>query len=204
MHPTRLPTVSVVDGMPQILSYRWPESPKQVTRVERLLAEMAAGNLRAADANSVALLVLSNPRRDPMLGVVAAYLYFSGGNWDGIRRLAHAYSAASEPVPWDVAFLAYASYRRSRTGQVLITTPAVRAQHARTHEQAEHPELVAATKRIEGVVAGLCPALRQGWRLLATESPLVRPELFIARDHLTDSFITSLDAEGARLVASPH
>ena len=74
-------------------------------RSEKIIAAFRAGRLRGDDALDVAALIRTDKHVDPVLGVVAAYLYDSVGDRDSIRRIAFFFTV-NQPIPFDVALLA--------------------------------------------------------------------------------------------------
>jgi hypothetical protein len=146
---------------------------------------------------------------NPLLGVIAAYLFDAAGDRDGIRRLASLYPEDGQPVPFDVALLAGVPGRRGRDGVVRIDLPAVPARAPRTDEEASsfvdvrRFGLFDARRAVrDAVVAGGFPWLRQGWSLLDLAALPVHPEVVALAGHLRPSLFTALGRDGGRRLAA--
>ena len=57
---------------------------------------------------------------NPLLGVIAAWLYDAAGDRDSVRRLTMLYAEHRQPVPFDIALLAGVPGRRGRDGLIRI------------------------------------------------------------------------------------
>lgn len=168
---------------------------------EDIISRLRAGALTGDEALSVATRIRGNKHTDPMLGVVAAYLYDAAGDRDNIRRIAWFYAMKREPIPFDVALLADLKGRRHR-GQLRVTVPAVAERAAQTAVEAEQQDYFCATTEVADVlVAGGFPWLRQGWALLDTVRLPVCPDIIpLAKSTLPLPF-TTLNAEAGRVLA---
>lgn len=134
---------------------------------ERVIGRVWAGELGSDEALSIAIGLRRFKHVNPMLGVVAAYLYDASGDRDSIRRLAWYYTQFYQPIPFDIALLAGLRLRRDAGGRLLASLPAVASRAPRTEDEARHPELLGSTTPVEDAsVAGGFPWLRQGWSLL--------------------------------------
>ena len=138
---------------------------------------------------------------DPVLGVIAAYLYDSIGDVDSIRRMAYFYIRSGQSIPYDVALLA--QLEGSRSGRFFwAKVPPVAAQEPRSEAEGRYAWTHEGTNVVEGPVAGVWPWMRQGWAFL--EEPrdegtsLVMAGLSDLIGMLTPARFTTLAADGGR------
>lgn len=172
---------------------------------EDVITRMRAGTLTAEEALSVAAKIRGDKHVNPMLGVIAAYLYDAIGDRDSIRRIAWFYAREPEPqfIPFDVALLADLKGKRGKDGRLRVRVPAVSQRAPRTPDEAEHPDYFCATTEIDNsVVAGGFPWLRQGWSLLDVVSLPVHPELVHLASSLLPFPFTTLEADAGRVLAA--
>ncbi len=168
---------------------------------EQAIAFRAAGTLTAAQLSELIIKFRARKHRDPVLGVLAAYLHDRAGDLDNVIRTAYYFVQFGQPIPFDIALLARLPARRRPDGQIEVTVPAVEAAPASRKGKAALPNyLRAATPAVTGLVAGAFPWLREGWSLLdgADDSGLYPPELPALARALTPALFTTLSAEGGR------
>ncbi|VWX54515.1 caspase family protein [Novosphingobium sp. 9U] len=135
---------------------------------------------------------------DPMLGVLAAYVFYGAGQQEMVRRLAHVYAARLAPLPFDIALLCHAQATCGSDGTLMAQVSAVPARKPRSREQRLMAGLFAAAPQTELPVAGRVPLLRQGWFLLDRACPaLVHPDLAALAPRLRPAPLTTLDPAGA-------
>lgn len=140
-------------------------------RSETLIASGAFAEATADDAlDWVAGLRGAEPF-DPMLGVLAAYLFHRSGQTCSVRRLAPLYAAQSLPLPFDIALLAGAPVVPADDGTMLCKLPAVSKRPPRTPEQKMLVAELGACAELDIPVAGAFPLMRQGWFLLGAARP---------------------------------
>ncbi len=182
------------------LVYRSSDNPNSVNRMaENALAEMENGTLRMDALVDFATGLRQGKHRDPMLGVISAYLYDSIGDLGNIRRMAYYYLQNSQPIPYDIALLAQ-SPGEIRNGRLWTRIPAVAAQKPRTAAEKKfswtHEELIAS----DGEVAGFWPWMRQGWTYLLdpmeVELGLIQPQMADVFHHLRPGRFVMLDPAG--------
>jgi hypothetical protein len=165
----------------------------------RAIAGLQSRSLSPGSADALATELRYGKHQNPMLGAIAAYLYDYVGDRDSIRRMAWYYASHGEPIPYDVALLGLIETRRRADGRLIARIPAV--PERRPQRDRQEPEFVTrATPARQGVVAGLCPWLRQGWDFVAVPEPVERPmtdRLQAALPHLLNSSFTALSREGA-------
>jgi hypothetical protein len=165
---------------------------------EDVIAKLRAGALTGDEAVSVAARIRFDKHVDPMLGVVAAYLYDAVGDRDSIRRLAWFYAKEREPIPFDVALLADLQGRRDH-GRLRVVVPPVESRPPRTLDEEHHPEYFCATIEIrDAPVAGGFPWLRQGWALLGAVRLPVSPAIVDIAPTLLPLPFTTLKSEGGQ------
>jgi hypothetical protein len=142
---------------------------------------------------------------DPVRGVISAYLYDSIGDVDSIRRMAFYYARNGQPIPYDIALLAGLNGRLQGT-TLHMHVPATGRRDPRTANEAKFDWACRETDAVDGVVAGLWPWLRQGWAYLDEPtdvgSPLIPSVLLAVRDRLQGGRFTTVDHQGAAMLAS--
>jgi hypothetical protein len=180
---------------------------------ELILSELNTGLLAYRQAAYAAGLVWHFKQRfahvNPLLGVIAAWLYDAAGDRDGVRRLASLYPERGQPIPFDIALLAGVPGRRDRNGLIRVDLPALPARTPRTDEEASSFVDVrgfglfgARRARRDAVVAGGFPWMRQGWRLLDLAALPVHVEVAALAGHVGPSLFTTLDRDGGRRLAA--
>lgn len=178
----------------------WKETQSEL--VADLLARLQVGGLDAGDAGDLAAASRNSKHANPVLGCIAAYLYASVGDVDGVRSVAAYYSLRAEAVPLDVALLANSPIRDA-DGLLSFDVPEVDARDPRTPVEAAHPFTFEATPGFQDVpIAGRLPWLRAGWRLLAStpvdpSAVRWREEVGALSGYLRRGGFTALDAAAA-------
>ena len=169
-------------------------------KTEAAVAALRVGSISGRDAIDYAVQLRYDKHADPILGVIASYLYDAQGDIDSIRQIAFFYASARQPIPFDVAMLAGLASRRENDGTVVVDVPAVAARQPRSDREAHSPWTHEGTKAASAPVAGRFPWLRQGWTLLEDEdeTPLIDPRLSTLRHHLAPTPFVTLDAEGGQ------
>ena len=208
---TALPSfVASVVVKPQGVSalvYREVHSqPTVAAATESALGQMERGALRADDVADLAIELRRSKHADPVHGVICAYLYDSIGDVDNIRRMAFYYVRRSQPIPYDIAFLAQLRGQRRGQGLLRATVPAVPPRKPRTKAEQRYAWTRAPTPRAIGVVGGFWPWLKQGWALLDDPAPngstLVLPGLIELADRLAPARFPTLDSAAGRQLAA--
>ncbi|WP_437720488.1 hypothetical protein [Sorangium sp. So ce861] len=165
------------------------------------LGRMERGELRASAVLDEAVDLRQAKHVDPVLGAVSAYLYDAIGDLDNIRRMAWAYYARRQAIPYDIAVLAQLEAHVGSDGLLRVDIPAVPAREPRTEKEERFLWTHQATPPARGVVAGFWPLLRQGWAFL-DDPVLAPPELLELTSHLTRARFSTLDREGARRLST--
>jgi hypothetical protein len=127
------------------------------------LKGLSRGFLNSSDAAKLAADVRYVKHLDPMMGVVAAYLYNAAGDIDNIRRMAYFYTRYHQPIPFDIVLLGGLPLNGSPRGFV-TEVPAV--PKAQTFDQNAPDFTYQETPAASGPVAGITPLLRAGWPYL--------------------------------------
>jgi hypothetical protein len=171
---------------------------------ETAIAEMEARALRADAAVDYAVKLRMHKHRDPVLGVISAYLYDSISDTDNVRRMAAFYVEAGQPIPYDVALLALV--RGYRLGDDLrVAVPAVPFAKPRSELEGANPFAFAATQATDGRVGGFWPWMRQGWAFLEDpldiEATLIQPVLGELAKDLKPARFTTFGAQSGALFA---
>lgn len=186
---------------------------------EAAIVQMEKGRLRSDDVKKLARKFAENLHReqlfapgaggiiDPVLGVISAYLYDAIGDVDTIRRMAFWYAKTQQPIPYDLVLLANLQAIREDARGLWVHVPAVRKRGSRRPDDDGLEWTMAATDSVEGLVAGHCPWMRQGWALLDEfgnegTSTLVPPILHDVRNYLSPGRFTTLKQEGGRMFAT--
>jgi hypothetical protein len=180
---------------------------------ELILSELTTGLAAYRQAAYVAGLVWHFKQRfahvNPLLGVIAAWLYDAAGDRDGIKRLASLYPEHRQPVPFDIALLAGLPGRRGRDGLTRIDLPALPARMPRTDEEAasfvdvRRFGLFAPRRAVrDAVVAGGFPWMRQGWGLLDLAGFPVHAGVIELAGNVGPTLFTTLDRDGGRRLAA--
>ncbi|MGA9582647.1 MAG: hypothetical protein WBR13_11840 [Allosphingosinicella sp.] len=126
------------------------------------LADFASGKIEPGDVGKFAADLRRNKHRDPVLGVISAYLYRAVADFDNIRRMAAHYLDNSQPVPFDIVVLGEMKVRRKAGGGFTVHVPAVE-EGDRQAARGLPACAFESTPKLEGTVAGWCPWLGLGW-----------------------------------------
>jgi hypothetical protein len=196
----------VADEGVDAIVYSYPGSARWSTQTAiAVLAALNDGGLSATAATDLAVRLRHGKHADPVLGVVAAYLYDAIDDVDSIRRIAFYYANGGEAIPYDVAMLGHLRGRRGDDSLLHARVPAVAQRAPRTQTEERTSWASEATGEVEGIVGGFCPWLRQGWALLGKPaddgSTLVLPPLADVASTLTPARFTTVDTDGARVLA---
>ena len=155
MKRSRLGDVFQAYGMPV------PGMSASFRSVVQALADFASGRIAPGDLAQLAAGLRDGKHRDPVLGVICAYLYRAVADFDNIRRMAYHYVTNSQPVPFDIVLLGEMKVTR-KAGGFTVHVPAVQqgnkaaARGLPTYAYQQTPE-------VQGTVGGWCPWLGLGW-----------------------------------------
>jgi hypothetical protein len=86
------------------------------------LADFGSGRIEPGDLGKFAAGLREGKHRDPVLGVISAYLYRAVADFDNIRRMAFHYACNSQPVPFDIVLLGQMKVRRKPGGGLTSTS----------------------------------------------------------------------------------
>jgi hypothetical protein len=171
---------------------------------ELAITRMESGALRGSDASDLAVNLRKKKFRDPVLGVISAYLYDSIGDIDNIRRMAFYYVYNEMAIPYDIAMLAQLRGER-RDGLLWAHVPPVLERPPQTEAERSADWTHSRTDPVFGKVGGLWPWMRQGWTFLDDPaddgSTLISPGLIELIRHLAPGRFPLFDAEGGRRLA---
>jgi hypothetical protein len=184
------------------LIYRSMYDTYGIEMTERAVAALRAGAMAAQDARAFAVELRQRKHADPVMGVLAAYLYDSQGDVESIRQIASFYAGAGQAIPYDIAVLGRLKTSAGPEGQIVAHVPAVAARAPQGPAEEQRRWTYDATPEAGGLVGGAFPWLRQGWSLLDDEvgSALVPEGLLEVLPHLLPSPFTAFDAEGGKLL----
>lgn len=158
------------------------------------LKGLSQGYLRSADAKKIAGQIRYAKHLDPMMGIVAAYLYNAVGDIDNIRRMAYYYTTHGQPIPFDIAMLAGLELIKSDNG-FSVEVPAV--PRALEQDRGAPNFTQVATRDASGNVAGLAPVLRMGWPYLRESRHPFHKSCWRFIDHLASSPVTTFTGRSA-------
>ena len=167
---------------------------------EDAIARLAACGLATEQLPEVMRALRVGKHVDPMMGVLAAWLFHATGDTDSIRRIAFYLAERGQPIPFDIALVGRLAAWRGDDGLPRVSIPAIEESGG---WRATPDEMRIATPAAEALLAGGFPLMRQGWALLNPEG---RRELYpaglsdIAR-HLRPATFTTLDPQGGRKLA---
>lgn len=158
------------------------------------LKGLSRGFLNSGDATKLAGQIRYVKHLDPMMGVVAAYLYNAAGDIDNIRRMAFYYTQHGQPIPFDIAMLGGLRLELSLNG-FYTNVPPVK-KHVAPDDDA--PNFTRkATPAASGPVAGVVPILRAGWPYLRNSPHRLHRSCWELIDHLAPSPVTAFVGEHA-------
>jgi hypothetical protein len=126
------------------------------------LADFASGRIAPGAVAQLAAGLRDGKHRDPVLGVICAYLYRAVADFDNIRRMAYHYAKNSQPVPFDIVLLGEMKVTSKAGGGFTVHVPAVEmgdkaaARGLPTYAFQQTP-------KVQGTVGGWCPWLGLGW-----------------------------------------
>jgi hypothetical protein len=126
------------------------------------LADFASGKIAPEDLDELAAGLRESKHRDPVLGVISAYLYRAVADFDNIRRMAYYYLYNEQPVPFDIALLGEMKVTRKAGGGFTVHVPAVKEGSAEAARGLPAYAFQSTPKRT-GPVGGWCPWLGLGW-----------------------------------------
>jgi hypothetical protein len=170
---------------------------------EKALAQLRAGGVGDQELVDLALNLRREKHVDPILGVIAAYMYFSRGDIESIAQIAYFCTSADQAIPFDIALLAGLQTKRS-DGHLVAQVPAIHERTPRSHLEEKYEWTFRHTPAAAGLVAGTFPWLRQGWSLIdEARGALVDPLLDeIASELVPATFTTLTPTGGTRLAES--
>jgi hypothetical protein len=199
--PDHVATFTVHEGDVVSVIYRpLNASPTESQETERAIAQLRAGVLSAQAGYDLAAELRDQKERDPVRGVIAAYIYDALGDRDSVRRIAWYLAQAGVPVPYDVALLGHFTATKSGAGLIEVEIPKTLGRDWQSEKERCRSWTFAATPPARAPVAGFFPWLAQGWSLLDDEDPsdLVIGGLAELRADLLRSPFTTLTAGGGR------
>lgn len=196
--PDFVATFTITPQGASSLVYRvmWDGGSAIVT--EAAVAALRAGTLARDAALDYAIRLRQEKFADPILGVIAAYLYDARADTESIRQIAYFHAERGQAIPYDVALLGRLPVTRDANGVLIATVPAVAARTARTELEGALGWTTAATPEAQAPVAGAFPWLRQGWAQLDDDDPIALPGLADLAPHLGAAAFTTLDAVGGK------
>ncbi|WP_439486496.1 hypothetical protein [Blastomonas fulva] len=134
------------------------------------LGSFVAGRIAQDDIGRLAADLRDTKHRDPVLGVICAYLYRAIADFDNIRRMAYFYVANDQPVPFDIVLLGEMAVTADDEGMFTVHVPEV--DQGKTGNARGLPTYAfEQTPRVEGRVGGRCPWLGFGWDYVADPRP---------------------------------
>jgi hypothetical protein len=150
-----------------------------------VLAPLVEGNLRAGDATWLADNMRYLKHQNPVMGVIAAYLYAARGDFDNIVRIADYYFMEQQPVPLDIALLGAERIQWEPDAELGFRVEADFGKVDRAKENTaireQRPEFtrVAFEAKKNVAVAGFMPWMTQGWGIFEREKGREIPGLLL-------------------------
>lgn len=172
-------------------------SPKTTT-AWRALTSLTNGKLVTADAMTISDGLRDEKHLNPMIGIVCAYLYDLAGDLDSISRLCHFYVEHYQGIPFDIALLSGAEFRRAENHAGWEVSYAEAKEDTRRAPSKGPDYLWRSTPKGVGRVAGTTPLVRAGWSRLATHEDTTLRQFGDLADNLTNSPIATLIGGQAR------
>jgi hypothetical protein len=167
-----------------------------------ILARLLSGKLLGNEALSIASTLRDMKHANPILGIIAAYLYDAVGDKDNVRRIAWFYWHNKQPIPFDIALLADLRGERGEDGLISVDLPAVPERKPRTDEQSNNPWYFRETYAQAGAaVAGGFPWMRPGWKLLDIARLPVNQKLLALSDQVLPYAFTTFQEKAGRILA---
>jgi hypothetical protein len=187
------------------LVYHSTENPDFLNRkADAALAAMENGTLGMEVVTDFTTVLRQGKHRDPLLGVISAYLYDSIGDLSNIRRMGYYYFQNHQSVPYDIALLAQVP-SEMRNDQLWIKIPAIARQNPRTPAESGLSWTYEKLDASEGPVAGFWPWMRQGWTYLSDpmdiENGLIRGPLANLTNNLSPGRFVMVDQAGGRILS---
>jgi hypothetical protein len=201
LYPRMISTFTVDKAGAASLVFRpaWSGSSYS-SATEEAIAAMRAGTVMDETALDLAARIREWKHVDPVLGVIASYLYARAGDLENVRRIAWFYCQHQQPIPFDVALLG--GLRLERNGPLLrAQVPATSERRARVAAEESRTFTTVATPSAEGLVGGGIPWLRQGWSLLEDSRESVLAPLLQFAGGLTPALFTTLEPSAGEALA---
>ena len=167
-------------------------APSSYRDTVEALKGLTLGVLTVEDVWRLATPLRWGKHANPMLGIVAAYLYNNVGDIDAIRRMSAFYKVHGQDLPFDIALLARVPLRRDDNGfGFWVKMPGV-AELAKDKRPVDAPDFTwKATKETTHSVAGATPLLPAGWRLLRDSKHRIHKRCDEIQPSLTNSAIST-------------
>lgn len=183
VYPKFISTITVGENGAKSVIYRPAEnSPYRMPHrgaeaVEIAIANMNAGLLSGAAALDFAASIREYKHSDPILGIIAAYVYAREDDINAIRQIAYFYASHGQPVPFDIAMLADIEIKQSKASYI-AQIPKTQKRKPKSPQEERFSRYFFATPATRVTIAGGFPWLRQGWGML---------EVYLNRwDHLIE------------------
>ncbi|CAB5671170.1 Uncharacterized protein containing caspase domain [Delftia tsuruhatensis] len=171
-----------------------PRETLGLSSVEALKG-LSRGYLKSADAAKILESMRNRKHLDPMLGIIAAYLYKAAGDINNIRRMAFYYVWHGQPIPFDIAMLSGMPLNKKDTG-FFVDIPPVEAQQP-PYIDAPRFTFEATREVASSPVAGLTPMLRAGWSYMQNSPHQFHKTCWEFIDNLAPSPITTFTGKEA-------
>ena len=174
--------------------------------VREALARLSAGLLDTGSIVDIAARARQEKHVDFTLGCLAAYLYASIGDFDGIRSIAYFYDHERQVLPLDIALLSGGPIRMLENGRFVVDIPATGRREGRTDLERRTLFTHEATLAVSNVeIAGRAPWFRSGWRAIESanlhESAAPwREQALAIVPHLGRGEFTSVNEQGAAML----
>jgi hypothetical protein len=160
------------------------------------LKGLSEGTLNSDDIRLFTRTMRIAKHFDPMLGIVAAYLYHRIGDIDNIRRMCYYYRVHNQDVPFDIAMLAGVPLERnSEKNCFVINVPEVK-EIPKADRTENAPDFTwEHTPPVNVNVAGITPILRVGWQYLRNSKHQIHRQCLELIDNLTEAPIATFSGK---------
>ena len=153
---------------------------------------LASDSLQPPDLQVILATARAGKHKDPLLGILAGYIYEAVGDLDSIRRTASYYPKNYQPIPIDLALMARCSIVLSKDGGLFVDLPGTPEAEPPYKDAPEY--LWTATDELpRAEVAGFVPVFRRGWKHIDRLPGEMTRALTVANKELLPGALTTFN-----------